>query len=106
MRHRVWQKTTGTPAGNHTSEDLLTRSILYTWDASGQMIAAHPAAGIVSFTYNADGQRIVKDSFGTGTGFLYDHKRLLHETDELGQVTHTYTSSTTAEFGDLIGENG
>ena len=44
--------------------------------------------------------------FGAVTGFLYDHKRLLHETDELGQVTHTYTSSTTDEFGDLIGENG
>jgi YD repeat-containing protein len=76
--------TLANTADNRTSEISPTRSVAYTWDASGQMIAAEPEAGIVTFTYNAYGQRIVKEAFGTGTGFLYDHKRLLHETDELG----------------------
>ncbi len=42
-----------------------------------------------------------------GHRFLYDHKRLLQETDEVGgDVTKMYASSTTDEFGDLIGEDG
>jgi YD repeat-containing protein len=60
----------------------------YTWDASGQMSAAEPAAGPVTFTYNPDGQRVAKEAAGGATGFLYDGKRLLHETDDVsGAIT-------------------
>ena len=39
-------------------------------------------------------------------GYLYDHKRLLHETDEVGgEVSKTYTSDATDEFGNLIGDD-
>jgi hypothetical protein len=35
--------------------------------------------------------------------FLYDHKKLLHETDGADNITKSYVSSTDEEFGDLIG---
>ena len=31
-------------------------SVYYTWNAAGQMSAAEPAAGVTSFTYDADGR--------------------------------------------------
>ena len=57
---------------------------------------------------NADQQRAVKQSTdGAVTGFLYDYKRLLCETDTIGgAISETYASDTTDEFGDLIGEDG
>ena len=61
--------------------------------------------GMVTLTYNADGQRVIKDSPSGYTGYLYDHKRLLQETDEAGEITNTYASGTSEEFGDLIGED-
>ncbi len=61
----------------------------------------------VSFSYNADGQRVLKDSSAGPTAYLYDLQRILHETDDVGgEVTRTYACSTTDEFGDLIGEDG
>jgi RHS repeat-associated protein len=55
-------------------------------------------------TYNADRQRVKKESHdGTVTGFLYDHKTLLHETDGEGDPANTYTN-TTEEYGGLISE--
>jgi hypothetical protein len=35
---------------------------------------------------------------------IHDDKRLLHETDDVGDVTNTYAAGTNEEFGDLIGE--
>jgi YD repeat-containing protein len=95
-------------AGNRTGMESPTENILYTWDASGQMVSAEPAAGTVTFTYNADGQRVAKQSTDASvTGYLYDYKRMLHETDDVGgDITRTYASDTTDEFGDLIGEDG
>ena len=57
---------------------------------------------------NADQQRAVKQGTdGSVTGFLYDYKRLLCETDTVGgAISQTYASDTTDEFGDLIGEDG
>ena len=57
---------------------------------------------------NADQQRAAKQSTdGAVTGFLYDYKRLLCETDTVGgAISQTYASDTTDEFGDLIGEDG
>ena len=83
-------------------------SSYYAWDAAAQTISAEPTAGTVSFTYNADGQRVVKqDTDGSATGFLYDFSRLLHETDEVGgQINNTYAVSTQDEFGDLLSEDG
>ena len=67
------------------------------------MVSAEPIAGEIELLYNADGQRVAKAS----TGFLYNYKHLLHETDEIGgEITKTYTSTTDDEFGDLISEDG
>ena len=76
--------------------------------AAGRMIAADVEAGIATFTYNADGQRSAKQGTDASViGYLYDYKRLLHETDTVGGVvTKTYASGATDEFGDLIGEEG
>ena len=45
---------------------------------------------------------------GSATGFLYDHKHLLHETEDGvgGEVSKTYASTCDDEFGDLISETG
>ena len=41
------------------------------------------------------------------TGFLYDHKKLLAETDDVGgDVTNLYATTSDGEFGDLISEDG
>ena len=41
------------------------------------------------------------------TGFLYDHKKLLHETHEIGgAISRTYASVSAGEFRDLIGGDG
>jgi len=40
---------------------------------------------------------------GSAVAFLYDYKRLLHETDEVGwRHSQTYATTTTEEFGDLF----
>jgi RHS repeat-associated protein len=95
-------------AGNRTGESSPTRSIAYTWDAAGRLAAAEPDAGPMAFTYDADGRRVAKQSTDAAvTGYLYDYKRLLHETDDVGgAITRTYASDTSDEFGDLIGEDG
>ena len=69
------------------------------------MISAEVEAGIITLSYNADGQRTAKQGTdGSVVGFLYDGKRLLHETDEVGgEVTNTYAAGTSDEYGDLIG---
>jgi RHS repeat-associated protein len=100
---------TNDSAGNRTAEiPSAGASTLFAWDAPGRMISADVVAGILTLTYNADGQRTAKQGTdGSVTGFLYDHKRLLQETDDVGgDVTKTYASTTTDEFGDLIGEDG
>ncbi len=80
----------------------------YAWDAGGQMAGAEPSiTATVSFSYNADRQRVLKDSSAGPTAYLYDLQRIRHETDDVGgEVTRTYACSTTDEFGDLIGEAG
>ena len=41
------------------------------------------------------------------TGYLYDYKKLLAETDEVGgEVSNLYTTTTDQEYGDLISEDG
>ncbi len=98
------------PAGNRTASLWPTgESTYYAWDAGGQMASAEPSvSGPVSFSYNADGQRVLKDSASGGpTAYLYDLQRILHETEDVGgEITRTYACSTTDEFGDLIGEDG
>lgn len=97
-------------AGNRTEEATAPGSTVYAWDAAGRMASAEDSAasGPVTFTYNADGQRVAKEAAdGGATGFLYDQARLLHETDEVGgEVDRTCASGTDDEFGDLIGEEG
>jgi RHS repeat-associated protein len=60
---------------------------------------------MMTFSYNTDGQRVAKQPpSGTPTGFLYDHKKLLQETEEVGgEISKTYSSDGSDEFGDLIG---
>lgn len=93
-------------AGNRTSEQPPSGpTTYYPWDASGRMVTAEVEAGIVTLTYNADGQRVAKVSTDHSVvGYLYDLKRLLHETDGADNVTNTYAAGTNDEFGDLIGE--
>src|ERR1700728_70792 len=56
-------------------------------------------AGIVTLTYNADGQRTAKQSTDASVmGFLYDYKKLLHETDDIGgEITNTYATTSDGE---------
>ena len=102
------EDSTNDAAGNRVAQVTPTETTYYSWDAAGNMATAEPAAGIVTLTYNADQQRAVKQSTdGAVTGFLYDYKRLLCETDTVGgAISQTYASDTTDEFGDLIGEDG
>jgi RHS repeat-associated protein len=94
-------------AGNRLSEVTPSETTYYTWDVAGRMISADVTAGIMTLTYNADGQRVLKESTDSNiTGYLYDAQRLLNETDDVGDITQTYASDTTEEFGDLIGEDG
>ena len=78
----------------------------FSFPGAGRMVSTEVAAGMVTFTYNADGQRVAKQSTdGSVVGYLYDDKRLLHETDDVGgDVSNTYAAGTQEEFGDLIGE--
>jgi RHS repeat-associated protein len=96
-------------AGNRTA--MLPPSsdnTYYSWDAAGRMVMAEPTAGIMTLTYNADGQRTAKQSTDASVmGFLYDYKKLLHETDDVGgEITNTYATTSDGEFGDLISEDG
>ncbi len=95
-------------AGNRTSVATPTDLTEYTWDAANRMATAQTAAGTVSMTYDADGRRVAKQTTdGSAVGFLYDYKRLLHEIDEVGgDISNTYATTTTEEFGDLLEENG
>ncbi|NNM87189.1 MAG: hypothetical protein HKL95_01585, partial [Phycisphaerae bacterium] len=99
---------TNDAAGNRTAQVSASESMYFTWNAAGNMATAEPAAGMVTLTYNADQQRVAKESTDASvTGYLYDYKKLLCETDgEGGAVSQTYLSDTTDEFGDLIGEDG
>ncbi len=92
-------------AGNRTQvTDPQGVASYYQWDAVGRMTIAELPEGVVTMTYNADRQRVQKQSTdGSVTGFLYDHKTLLHETDGEGDPTNTYTN-TTEEYGGLISE--
>src|SRR5262249_60733904 len=90
-------------AGNRTAEITPSDSTLYAWDAAGRMESADVDTGVISFTYNADGQRVLKEAADGPTGFLYDQQRILHETDDIGgDISTTYATSTTDEFGDLL----
>jgi YD repeat-containing protein len=95
-------------AGNRTSETIGSDTYLYSWDAASRVITAAVDAGTVTFTYNADSQRVAKESTDSSVlGYLYDHKKLLQETDDVGgDILKTYASDTTEEYGDLIGEDG
>ena len=70
------------------------------------MVIEAPAT-TVTMTWGAMFQRIVKEAAGTVTKFLYDQKRLLAETDEMGDTTRSYTSGTAGpggEYGGLVSE--
>jgi RHS repeat-associated protein len=95
-------------AGNRTLQQSPGDSTYLDWDAVGRLSSVEVAAGTVTLTYNADGQRTAKQSTdGSVTGFLYDYKKLLAETDDVGgEVSNLYATTTDQEFGDLISEDG
>jgi YD repeat-containing protein len=96
-------------AGHRTAElRPSSDSTYYAWDAAGRMGAVEVMAGSVTLVYDADGRRVAKQGTdGSAVGYLFDVKRLLHETDEVGgEVNRTYASGTQDEFGDLVGEDG
>jgi YD repeat-containing protein len=80
----------------------------YTWNAAGDMTGAEVTAGTVNFTYNADGQRVSKESTDSSVkGFLYDYKKLIAETEDVGgDIVKSYDTTSDQEFGDLISEDG
>ena len=70
------------PAGNRTAVQLPSfASSNFFWDAAERMVAAEVDTGTWTLVYNADGQRIAKEGPSTPRGFLYDHRKLLHETN-------------------------
>jgi len=65
-------------------------------------VEGYDLAEPVTFTYNADGKRVAKQTDAdTTTKFLYDFNRLLREDDGTTQTQYT---STIEEYGDLISE--
>jgi len=65
----------------------------YHWDAAGNMSAAEPPAGVVTFVHDAERRRVGKTSIdGSTTRFVYDAKRLLQETAPDGSEEYTDTS--------------
>ncbi len=70
------------------------------------LTAVETAAGRVTFTYNAIGQRVGKESHdGQATGFLFADKNLVHLTDGIGgDIDKTYTTTCDDEYGDVLSE--
>ncbi len=66
-------------------------------------MVAEPVAGLVTFTYRADGRRVGKETPSESKHFIYDLNRLLQETDDAGDPLHEY-SSTLDEWGELVSE--
>jgi RHS repeat-associated protein len=62
---------------------------------------AEPVAGPVTFTYNADGRRVEKETPSDTTRFVYDGNKVLQETDGSGSVEQQYLS-TLEEWGELV----
>jgi len=94
---------------HYSNSQLLTPDSLRSDDGENRLLLVdHCSLAIERSAYNADQQRAAKQSTdGSVTGFLYDYKRLLCETDTIGgAISQTYASDTTEEFGDLIGEDG
>ncbi len=92
------------PAGNLTEKAGPVNTAFYAYDTVSQMTVAEVPSGSVTLTYNADGQRIAKQSYdSTHHKFIYDFKKLLQETDanDVAQVTYT---GTLQEFGELLSE--
>jgi RHS repeat-associated protein len=59
--------------------------------------------GPVSFTYNADGQRVRKETPTETKKYLFDFRKLLAETDDVDNPLVEFTQ-TLDEYGDLISE--
>ena len=94
---------------HYSNSQLLDSNSLRSDDGENRLLLVdHCSLAIERSAYNADQQRAAKQSTdGSVTGFLYDYKRLLCETDTIGgTISQTYASDTTEEFGDLIGEDG
>src|SRR5258708_1245103 len=70
------------------------------------MTEADVPTGVVSFTYNADGQRVAKSTTAGEVGYVYDGANLLLETEGLGGDTDVaYNTTINDEFGNLLSEN-
>ena len=72
-------------AGHLTQILSPTGNQYFNWDAAGNMSIAEPPAGTVTFSHDAQRRRVGKISTdGSQTRFVFDHVRLLQETDALG----------------------
>jgi hypothetical protein len=92
-------------AGNRTgvaNPDSTTDAL--SWDADGNMVYADVGGSVVSLTYNARRQRVIKETPTDTTHFRYDQKNLIQETDSSGDLTTAYTT-TNNEYGDLVSEH-
>jgi RHS repeat-associated protein len=63
--------------------------------------AHHPTEGRFTFAYNADGQRVARETETAERKFVYDARKLLAETDS-GVTTVSYDFSMHDEFGELV----
>jgi len=102
-----WQGGVGTTtyghdaAGNRTIVSAPGGTTYYTWDEENHMVVANPPPGLVTMAYSAEGKRVQKQSWMATTNYLFDFKKVLQETDGMGNLKHEYTS-TNEVYGDLL----
>ena len=73
----------------------------YTWDSKNRMILAEtPTPETVTFTFNADHQRVKKETSAGLREFIYDERHLLRETKTDG-TTMLYDVALTDEYGEI-----
>ena len=89
-----WSSRVYDADGNQTQKEAAGVYTYYTWDETGRMAEAHPAAGLVSLVYDARGKRVSKQAMDrTVIVFIYDFDRLLKETDASGDTETSFTST-------------
>jgi YD repeat-containing protein len=76
----------------------------YAYDAANRMAVADTPSGVFTYTYSGSGARLQKHTPSGTRNFLYDHKRLLMETDASTHDPLVTYNNMDDEYGGLLDE--